>query len=117
MATERLTMQKLREILRLKLELGHSHRTTARALGISAGSVATAAVRAKLLNLDWAAVCKLDDVELEERMYGPAGGRRDGRPLPDLPYVHLELRRTGVTLQLLHLEYLEQHPTGYRYTA
>jgi len=117
MATERLTMQKLREILRLKLELGHSHRKAARALGISAGSVATAAVRAKLLILDWARVCELDDVELEQLMYGPPGGRREGRPLPDLPHVHLELRRTGVTLQLLHLEYLEQHPTGYRYTA
>lgn len=117
MATERLTMQKLREILRLKLELRRSHRAAARALGISAGSVATAAVRAKLLKLDWAAVCKLDDVELERLMYGPSGGRREGRPLPDLSYIHVELRRPGVTLQLLHLEYLEVHPTGYRYTA
>lgn len=32
-------------------------------------------------------------------------------------YLHTELRRPGVTLELLHLEYLEQHPTGLRYTA
>jgi transposase len=28
----------------------------------------------------------------------------------------VELRRPSVTLQLLHLEYLERHPDGYRYT-
>jgi len=117
MATERLTMQKLREILRHKLELGRSHRQTSRALGISAGSVASAATRVKALGMDWAAVCVLDDEALETRLYGPSGARRDGRPMPDPVRLHLELRRTGVTLSLLHLEYLEQHPSGYRYTA
>ena len=46
MATERLTMQKLREILRQKLELKRSHRDVARALMISAGAVGTAMTRA-----------------------------------------------------------------------
>ncbi len=32
-------------------------------------------------------------------------------------WIHTELKRPGVTLELLHLEYLEAHPTGYRYTA
>lgn len=27
------------------------------------------------------------------------------------------MRRAGVTLELLHLEYLQQHPNGYRYSA
>jgi hypothetical protein len=31
--------------------------------------------------------------------------------------MHAELRRAGVTLELLHLEYLREHPDGYRYTA
>jgi Histidine phosphatase superfamily (branch 2) len=30
--------------------------------------------------------------------------------------LHQELKRPGVTLQRLHLEYLAQHPTGYRYS-
>jgi transposase len=116
MATKRLTMQKLREILRHKLQLERSHRATAKALGISSAKVAGAASRAKHCQLDWAAVCGLDDVELETRMYGPRGGRRDGRPLPDPVHIHTELHRPGVTLQLLHLEYLESSPDGYRYT-
>ena len=31
--------------------------------------------------------------------------------------MHQELRRPGVTLELLHVEYLAAHPTGYRYSA
>ena len=116
MATKRLTMQKLREILRHKLQLKRSHREAAKALGVSSAKVAGAASRAKHCQLDWAAVCGLDDVELETRMYGPRGGRRDGRPLPDPVHIHTELHRPGVTLQLLHLEYLESSPDGYRYT-
>ena len=117
MATERLTMRNLREILRQKLELQRSHRQAARAAAVSAGSVAFAATRAKVLGLTWADVHALDDCELDERMYGPRGGRRSGRPVPEPAYLHMELRRPGVTLQLLHVEYLERHPTGYRYTT
>src|SRR5262249_29117995 len=36
--------------------------------------------------------------------------------LPDFVYLHTELRRPGVTLELLHHEYLERHPDGYRYS-
>ena len=56
MATKRLTMQKLREILRQKLQLHRSHRKVARTLEISPGKVGEAASRAKALKLDWAAV-------------------------------------------------------------
>jgi transposase len=31
--------------------------------------------------------------------------------------IHKELRRVGVTLEVLHQEYLEEHPSGLRYTA
>ena len=60
-------MRDLREILRQKLLLRRSHRKTADAIGISAGSVGSAAIRAKALGLDWEAVEKLDDEELETR--------------------------------------------------
>jgi len=36
---------------------------------------------------------------------------------PDPVWIDTELRRVGVTLELLHLEYLREHPDGYRYTA
>jgi transposase len=118
MATTRLPMRHLREIFRQKYELKRSHREIARSVGVSSGGVAGAASRAKAVGLDWAQIQTLSDEALEERLYGPRGGKREGRAaLPDAAYLSVELRKPGVTLQLLHLEYLEKHSNGYRYTA
>jgi transposase len=59
----------------------------------------------------------LSDDALERRLYGPTIAGPAPRPRPDPAWMHTELRRTGVTLELLHLEYLQQHPDGYRYSA
>jgi transposase len=117
MATERLPMRHIREILRLKWGLMRSHREAARSLGISPGAVASVLSRATALGLTLDALDGLSDDALEQRLYGPtlAGGR--ARPLPEPTWIHTELRRTGVTLELLHLEYLQHHPDGYRYSA
>ncbi|MDI1437691.1 IS21 family transposase [Polyangium sorediatum] len=117
MATERLRMRHVREILRQKLVLGRSNRQVSASLQVSSGAVSGAVTRARTLGLDWEKIAALGDDALEERLYGPRNVKRAGRPLPDPAYLHVELRRPGVTLQLLHLEYLEQHPNGYRYTA
>lgn len=117
MATERLQMRHIREILRQKLVLARSNREVGASLGVSHGAVSGTASRARTIGLDWEKIAALDDDALEERLYGPRSAKRAGRPLPDPSYLHTELRRVGVTLQLLHLEYLEQHPTGFRYTA
>lgn len=117
MATERLSMRQLREILRQKLVLGRSNRDVSASLDVSSGTVSGAVTRARTLGLDWEKIAALGDDALEERLYGPKTVKRAGRPLPDPAYLHVELRRPGVTLQLLHLEYLEQHPNGFRYTA
>ena len=117
MATERLPMRQIREILRQKWALGLSHREVARSLGLSSGAVGTTVLRARAAGLDWAQVGTLTETALEARLYGRpevAGSR--GRPHPDFAYLHAERRKPGVTLELLHLEYLEQHPDGYRYS-
>ena len=115
MATERLSMRKTREILRQKWELGRTHRQIAASVGASAGAVGGAVSRAADAALDWAGVQALGDDELEARLY-PATAARAARPLPDWRWIHAERRKAGVTLELLHLEYLEAHPTGYRYS-
>jgi hypothetical protein len=56
MATERLPMRHIREILRLKWSLKRSHRETARSLGISPGAVASVMSRASAIGLRWEAV-------------------------------------------------------------
>ncbi len=116
MATERLSMTKTREILRQKWKLELSYREIGVSVGSAVGAVWLAVKRATEAGLDWAAVEALDDVALDARLYArePTAGRV--RPVPDCAWIDTERRRVGVTLELLHLEYLERQPDGYRYT-
>jgi len=116
MATERLPMRHTREILRQKWVLGCTHRAVAQSLGISHGTVGSIVLRARAAGLDWPQVESLTDDALEVRLYGPPSATGRGRPVPNCAYLHAERKKPGVTLELLHIEYLEQHPTGYRYT-
>ena len=56
-------------------------------------------------------------IAFAEAKNGPKLALTVGRPGPDLVSIHTELRRPGVTLEHLHLEYLAGHPDGYRYSA
>ena len=116
MGTERLSMRKIQEILRQKWVLGCSHRAVAQSLGVSLGAVTETVRRATAAGLDWPQVEPATDAELEQRLYRRPVGRGSLRPQPDCAYLHTERRKPGVTLELLHLEYLERQPTGYGYT-
>jgi transposase len=65
--------------------------------------------------LSWPLPEGIDDDALERRLFTmepPA----PSRPMPDWPSVDKELRKKGVTLMLLWLEYREIHPDGYAYS-
>jgi transposase len=109
-------MLRLREILRQKLALGRTHREVARALGISPSSVAGVVAMAAAHGLDADRVQALDDEALDALLY-PKAPKTSERTEPDCAALHVELRRPGVTLALLHVEYLAAHPDGLRYTA
>jgi transposase len=113
MPGERLSMRPIREILRQKQALGLTHREVARALGLSVGTVHATLQRAERAGLDCSGAAALGDAELEARLYPVAGTQR---ALPDFAAVHRERQRTGVTLALLHEEYLAEQPQGYGYT-
>jgi len=109
-------MRKTREILRLKWQQQRSHRQIASAIHVGVGSCSDVATRAKSAGLNcWDDVASLSDDELEARLYPIAAGSK-ARPKPDLAKIDLELRRQGVTLRLLHEEYLAAHANGYGYT-
>src|SRR5439155_14240208 len=117
LAAERLSMRQIREILRQNWALGLSHRTVAQSLGVGLGTISSVVTRAQGAGLDWPQVQPLSDDVLERRLYGrpEVAGQRE-RPAPDCAWIHAERRRPSVTLELLHLEYLERYPDGYRYT-
>lgn len=113
-------MRKTREILRLKWELRLSNRDAARSVGVSPGTVDNVLSRAAKAGMsDWASVEPLSEDDLEARLYQrpQVPMPTEERPEPDCAWIHRELRRPGVTLDLLHHEYLEQHPNGLRYSA
>jgi len=117
MATERMSMRKSLEILRAKWELGLSNRQTAQSLGLSPGTVVNVLSRARAAGVSsYAAACALDEDVLEALLY-PTTPTTVERAEPDCAWIHRERARPGVTLLLLHMEYRQQHPDGYGYTA
>ena len=117
MPTERLCMRHTREILRHKWLLGSSHRLVTASLHVSHGAISQTTKRALRAGLDWAKVGLLSDSELERLLYPPPPGAGTPRTLPDFALLDVELRHKGVTLELLHQEYLEKNPDGYRRSA
>jgi transposase len=117
MTAERLSMRKIKEVLRLNAA-ARSNREIARSVGISRSTVKEYLQRAAAAGLSWPSPEELTDSALEARLFPPPPPSTVRRPLPDWPAIHEELKarpRTGVTLQLLWLEYLEIHPDGLQY--
>jgi transposase len=106
--SERLSMRKIREVLRLKFECGRTHRQISASCAIGVATVSDYLQRARERGVDWAAAQELSDTELDARLFGKAqfAPSADRAPI-DFEWVHRELRRTGVTLQLLWTEYIE----------
>ena len=115
MSQERLPMRKIREVLRLGAE-GMSKRRIAASLGISATAAVECLHRARRAGLSWPLPEGLDDAALELRLYPPSTSEKVERPLPDWSRIHRELKRAGVTLELLWQEYRDQYFDGYSYS-
>jgi transposase len=110
-------MRQIREILRLCWQEKLSIRKAASSIGRSVGGVQKTVKRAENAGLNWATVESLDEIALETQLYPAPIVSSSVRARPDPVHIHQELKRVGVTLELLHLEYLEEHPDGLRYTA
>jgi transposase len=110
-------MRKIREILRLRWVLKYGVRQTALSAEVSTGVVSHTTQRAKSTGLTWELAQTMSEAMLEERLYGRGAPAGAARAEPDIAWMHAELKRPGMTLELLHLEYLASHPDGLRYTA
>jgi transposase len=110
-------MRKIEEVLRLKYEVGLTHREIARSCAISASTVSEYVTHAKAAGLSWPLPEELSGAELEGLLFpeqkAASGGRK---PPPDWSFVYKELRRKSVTLSLLWLEYRQEQPEGYSYS-
>lgn len=117
MPKKRLSMRKIREVLRLKYELGHSNREISRSCGIGSSTVSDYLQRIKRADLGWPLPDDLSDSSLEQTLFPPPPPPGTNRLIPDFSEIHKELQsKRGVTLNLLWQEYKEQHPDGYQYS-
>jgi transposase len=116
MAKQRLPMRKIRDVLRLSAD-GLSNRQIAASLDIGATAAGEALRRARTAGIGWPLPDDLGDDALEAQLYPTSPVATNGlRPLPDWPTIHRELRRKGVTLQLLWQEHRAMHPGGHGYS-
>src|SRR5215472_8846253 len=111
----RLPMRKIHDVLRLSAA-GMSKRKIATSLGVSATAAGECLRRARRAGLSWPLPEGLTDETLERRLYPLPAVGRDRRPQPEWAGVHGELRRPGVTLQLLWEEHRAAFPEGYGYS-
>jgi transposase len=119
---ERLTMTKIRDVLRMQLVGGvSSARKIGRAVGCGKSTAADYLKRAKAGGLvTWQMVEGLDDAQLTNLLFPESvtvKAPATSRPMPDWLHIHEELRRPSVTLALLWSEYKAEHPDdGYQYS-
>ena len=110
-------MRKIREVLRLKWVTGTSERQIAKSCNIARSTVQEYLKRAKQSHLAWPLARDLDDTALENLLYPKSPSSMHLRAsMPEMGYLYRELRRKGVTLQLLWYEYKQQNPDGYQYS-
>ncbi|MGH8441833.1 MAG: IS21 family transposase [Nevskiaceae bacterium] len=115
MPKERLSMRKIREVLRLTAA-GVTARQVAKIVGVARSTVADCLRRCAAAGLCWPLPEGLAEDELTRRVYPPPPQRDDAPPAPDWPVLHAELSKKGVTLMLLWQEYRAATPDGYQYS-
>jgi len=109
-------MKKIIEVLRLKHEAKLSHEKIARACGLSKGVVSKYVSLATAQGISWPLPEDSDEAQLEAQLF-PVKTKFNRFVEPDYFQVHQELKRKGVTLQLLWAEYTAIHEErAYQYS-
>lgn len=117
-------MHQIRRIIELQLQ-GRSIREASRLTGLSRNTVRDYLRRMSASGTTWTELLNMDDESLSDLAYVPAIEKSGAGRLADDRHVYLEsrmeyfcgeLKKRGVTRQLLWEEYRREHPGGYGYT-
>jgi transposase len=116
MAQERLTVKKIKEVMRLKYEVKLSNRAIAGACKVSNSTVGEYLRRAEAAGIGWP-LGEIGEDDLCQKLFPEKAAVSERKyPLPDWEAVQKDKRKKGVTLQLLWQEYKEKYPEGYQYS-
>ena len=118
MPKRRTNVEKVREILRICLELNYSLRDAAIALGVSKTTVGEYLAEFKRAGLSYQEILKMSDTDVIELF---EKSNKSSNPMyeelyKDFEYFEKELKRTGVTLYLLWEEYQQRTEEGFSYS-
>jgi transposase len=120
MAKPRLSVRKIKEVLRLSYELHLSDRQVAQSANVSRSTVKEYRVRAERAGINWTVAEALSEKQIEQRLFPPKPlNASTPKALPDFDYIYRELKahkKFNLTLDLLWREYKEQYPDGYQYS-
>ncbi len=118
MANKPIVMSKLRKVLQLYLK-GKSKQFISKYLSVSRNTIKKYLRQFSKLGLSTEELDQLSDLELEKLFVeSPVAGpsARQKSMYSFFPYMEKELKKTGVTRQLMWQEYIEKHPDGLRST-
>jgi len=110
-----LSVRKVREILRLAINCGMGQREIARSCSVSPTTVGNYRDIAQEKDLSYAEISRMSDEQLMQVFQSKKTGQKS-RPQPNWEEIHQELKKKGVTLQLLWQEYKQNHPDGWQST-
>ena len=108
-------MRRIKEALHLSFDKGLNQSQVAAALNMARSTVQDYLRRAEAIGLTSEGMKDLTENSLEKMLF-KRQEQAPQRPEPDCQYLHLELRKIGVTLQLLWEEYRKEHADGLGYT-
>jgi transposase len=109
-------MRRIREVLRLRAELGPNLSVIATGAKLARSTVRAYLARAAAAGLDAGSWDMMSDAALEAALFPPASVAA-GRAMPDWAAIDQELRRhKHVTRKLLWLEYKAAHPGGFEFS-
>ncbi len=114
MANTRLSMRRIKEVLRLHFELGRNKRQIAQIIQVSPTTVGDYIQRAQVAGIGYPLPPELDDEALNRRLFPPAPPVTLKRPEPDWSAVYAAMSKKGMTLILAWQEYKSVHPEGYQ---
>jgi transposase len=118
MANKRICMRKVRELLKLCYEKNYSARQAAKTIGIGKTSVTEYLAGFKASGLEYCSIAGMSDSELLNCINHKkhAENQRYSDLSKQFDYFEKELKRTGVTLQLLWEEYKHDRSDHYGYS-
>lgn len=109
---KRTAMRKIRKVLKLHFDKKLSNQQVADALRISKTNVFNTLSRFEESEITWPIPEDMTDAELEAVMYRKEPSKEKEGILPDCEYIHAELSRPHMTLELLWDEYSQEKAEG-----